>query len=240
MKKLMFAAAAIAAGVAMADVTSANVVGYNTAQNNSEAWQFIGASFQNVSDGGLITLNSLNSPEGIEDGDQIQIAHCDEDGVTYMTDYEYWDGDGWVDLESSEPVGDEVGFELGHGAWFFSATPKSITTAGQVKGENHIHTFTEPWTVITSAFPGNFCPNSENVSWGCLDGDQIQVPFCDEDGVTSMTDYEYWDGDGWVDLSSSEVLDPDFALVQAGRGFWFFTGSPAESSFTEVSPIATK
>ena len=218
-----------------------NGVGYNTADNTAgDPWQFIGASFEGVGTSSFISLNSLTSPDGIDDGDQIQIAHCDENGTPFMKDYEYWDGDGWVDLETSEPVGDEVGFELGHAAWFISSSPKSITTAGQVKNVPHIHTFTEPWTIVCGAFPVDFCPNGQNISWGCLDGDQIQVAHCDENGTPYMKDYEYWDGDGWVDLETSETLDADFALVAAGKGFWFITASPEDSSFTEVSPLANK
>lgn len=237
MKKLMFAAAAIAAGVAMADIKS-NVVGYNSTEAvMNENMTFIGASFEKVGEGEIITLNSLTSPQEIVDGDQIQMANTDEDGLVYMTDYEYWDGDGWVDLASSEPVGDTIGFKIGQAAWFLSSEPKSITVSGQVKKENHIHTFTDSMTIITSAFPVNFCPNGENVSWGCLDSDQIQVPWTDNDGLVHMTDYEYWDGDGWVDLSTSEALDPEFPIVKAGKGFWFITSDPTSSSFAEVSPL---
>ena len=198
---------------------------------------FIGASFANVG-GGFLPLSSLACVEGFEDGDQIQTSFVDGSGIVGFTTYEYWDGDGWVDPSSGEVVADEIGFSLGKGAWFVSTSAKQITTSGEVKNTNHIHTFEETLTIKTSAFPGEFCPNSANVSWGSLDGDQIQVPFVDENGIVNFTTYEYWDGDGWVDPSSGEVLAADFAITGAGKGFWYVTSDPASVSFTEVSPIA--
>ena len=199
---------------------------------------FVGASFECIGEGSMITLNSITSQEGIVDGDQIQMAYTDEEGLVHMKGYEFWDGDGWADPDSGDIVGDDVGFTLGQAAWFISAEPKSITMAGGVKKANHTHTFVDPMTIITSAYPVNFCPNSENVSWGCLDGDQIQVPWCDELGLNHMKGYEYWDGDGWADPDSGDILEADFAVQTAGKGFWFITADPASVTFSEVSPLA--
>lgn len=200
---------------------------------------FIGASFEDVSSGTFIPLSALTCVEGFEDGDQIQTSSVDENGIVRFTTYEYWAGDGWVDISSSEVVEDDVGFALGKGAWFCSAsTAKQITIAGAVKKSSHIHTFTEPWTIISSAFPVEFCPNSADVAWGCLDNDQIQVPYLDANKIVHFTTYEYWEGDGWVDISTSNVLDADFAVTTIGKGFWYITSKPASVSFTEVSPLA--
>ena len=218
-----------------------NGVGYNTTEKiDTDTWQFVGASFECVGDGDMLTLNSISCPQGLAEGDQIQMSWCDEDGLTHMTGYEYWEGDGWVDPDSFEPIGDDVGFKLGRAAWFISGEAKQITMAGGVKKSNHIHTFVEPWTIVSSAFPGAFYPNSANVSWGCGEGDQIQVPWCDEDGLTHMTGYEYWEGDGWVDPDSFEPLADDFAIATAGKGFWFIitSGDPESVTFSEVSPLA--
>lgn len=185
----------------------------------------------------MITLNSLTSPEGIEEGDQIQMSFTDEQGLTQLKVYEYWAGDGWADYDQQEPVGDEVGFKLGIGAWFCSATPKTICTSGEVKKSSHIHTFTDPWTICSSAFPTAFCPNDENISWGCNEGAQIQTSFTDERGLTQLKVYEYWAGDGWADYDQQDVIDPDFAVAEAGKGFWFIIGDTSET-FTEVSPLA--
>ena len=60
MKKLMFVAAAIAAGVAVADVTSANVVGYVTADRPADFQNFAGGSmFVNCGSGEGYTLADI-------------------------------------------------------------------------------------------------------------------------------------------------------------------------------------
>ena len=58
MKKLMFAVAAIAAGAAVADVTSANVVGYDSA-NMQEGGNVVGAAFIPVGGGKMVDLTSI-------------------------------------------------------------------------------------------------------------------------------------------------------------------------------------
>ena len=216
-----------------------NGVGYNNTEAIAgENSTFVGASFQNVGEGTFIPFSAIKCVEGFADGDQFQKSYVSEEGFIRFNTYEYWDGDGWVDPSTSEVIGDDIGFAVGEGAWFVSTEPKQLTFSGEVRKANYIHTFTEPSTVIVSAFPTDFCPNSANVSWACLDGDQMQVPYINEGGYVRFTTYEYWDGDGWVDPTTSEVLDPDFAINTTGKGFWYVTTDPENVSFTEVSPIA--
>lgn len=183
----------------------------------------------------------MRCEEGIEDGDQIQISSVDQSGIVQFKTYEYWDGDGWMDLDQSSYAGDTVGFSLGEGAWFFSPSgAKHLTTSGQVKKGYHIHTFQDTWSINVSAFPVNFCPNSENISWGVADGDQIQTSSVDESGIIQFHTYEYWEGDGWADLETSSPIDADTVVVTPGKGFWIILNNtaPEDASFTEVSPIA--
>ena len=176
--------------------------------------------------------------EGFEDGDQIQKAHVDQYGIVSFKVYEYWLGDGWADQDLMDVVGDDVGFSLGEAAWFISGTAKQITTAGGVKKTPHTHTFNQTWSVVSSAFPINFCPNSADVSWAAQDGDQIQVPWVDDYGIVQFNAYEYWTGEGWADSAAMELLDADSVITTAGKGFWYITSNPADVSFAEVSPIA--
>ena len=217
-----------------------NGVGYNTALNTQDTLSFIGASFEGINETGIIPFNSLTCPEGLSDGDGIQTAFTDPDtGSTNLKLYEYWEGDGWADLDLMEPVDDTVGLNIGSGAWFSSASPKSITIAGSVKKGTYIHTITDPLSIVASAFPVDFCPNGENVSWGCPDGSGIQVPFTDPDtGSTNLKLYEYWEGDGWADLDMMEPISADCAITTAGKGFWFVTGDPTSTTFAEVGPLA--
>ena len=216
-----------------------NGVGYNTTENEAEdTMVFVGASFENVGEGEFIPLSAIQCVEGFEDGDQFQTSFMDEIGAVNFKIYEYWDGDGWADPDSMEIVGDNIGFTLGQAAWFISSSPKKLTFAGGVHKDNFIHTFEESMTIATSAFPVPFCPNSANVSWGCNDGDQIQTSFMDEIGAVNFKIYEYWDGDGWADPDTMEIIEPDFAVVTPGKGFWFITSDPESVTFSEVSPLA--
>ena len=220
-------------------VESSNTVGYNNTVNGTyDNMTFIGASFKNVGNGTVLPFNSLGCVEGLDDGDQIQTSSVDQDGIVQFKVYVYWDGEGWADDDLSELVDDTVGFALGQGGWFISAAPKQVTTSGEVKKTSHIHTFSETMSIATSAFPVAFCPNSADVSWACEDGDQLQVPVVDQDGIVNFKVYVYWDGEGWADDDISALLDADTAIVTAGKGFWFIAANPASASFTEVSPIA--
>ena len=60
MKKLMFAAAAIAAGVAVADVTSANIVGYQQVNVQNQGNTMIAPTFANVGITGKFNLNDIS------------------------------------------------------------------------------------------------------------------------------------------------------------------------------------
>lgn len=217
-----------------------NGVGYGTTINDDEALTMIGADFLGMGDNKSIPLNNLVCPQGFEEGDQIQVAFTADSGLTELKVYEYWESDGgWADTDEMEIVGDDIGFDLGKGAWFAASTPKTIQMSGEVKGSHHIHVFTDVLSIISSAFPTGFCPNSANVSWACSEGDQIQVPFLAESGLTELKVYEYWESDGgWADTDEMDLIAPDFVVAPAGKGFWFACSDPTTVSCTEVSPIA--
>ena len=59
MKKLMFAMAVMAAGAAMADVTSANVVGYQQIETDGTGNVMIAPTFLKVSESNAVTLADL-------------------------------------------------------------------------------------------------------------------------------------------------------------------------------------
>lgn len=239
-RKILAATVAVIGTVAMAadGIVSSSVVGYNQTAATEDTSILIGASFEAVGGGTFLPLSALTATPALENDDQIQVAYTDEDGLTQFTIYIYDETDGWLDTENFEPCGDTFGLELGQSAWFISAgEPKKITTAGAVKNSNAIRTFTEPSALITSAFPVPFCPNSENVSWGVQNDDQIQTAYTDEDGLTQFTIYIYDESDGWLDTENFEPLGATQSIVDTGIGFWLIL-QDASSTFTEVSPLA--
>lgn len=64
MKKLMFAIAAISAGVAMADVTSANICGYTSTPCAKGETKLLAVNFENVADATPIKVVDLIKAEG--------------------------------------------------------------------------------------------------------------------------------------------------------------------------------
>ena len=208
-----------------------NGVGYNTTENPAQNSSIIfGASFANVAGGDLIPFSALTCPEGLEDEDQIQTPYTDERGLTQMNIYVYF-GE-WLDSEYN-PLDPGAGLNVGSSAWFLSSNAKSITTAGEVKKGNFIHTFTESSQLVSSAFPVAFCPNSENVTWGVSDETQIQTPYTDDRGLTQMNVYVYF-GE-WMDADYNS-LAADQAVAQPGDGFWLLLNDATET-FAEVSPL---
>ena len=232
MKKLMFGLAIAAVGTAFA-VESSNIVGYQTAANTAEDQSYIfGASFRGVNELGVVPFNSLSCEGGFEDDDQIQTAYTDERGLTQLYGYVYF-GE-WYN-EDMDPVEDTDGLTQGGAAWFISAGDyKNITTAGEVPKVPYIHTFTETSALVTSAFPGGFCPNSADVSWAVSDDTQIQTAYTDERGLTQLYGYVYF-GE-WYN-EDMDPIDADFAVAGSGVGFWLIL-TDASETFTEVSPIA--
>ena len=105
-----------------------NGVGYNTALNVEDPWQFIGASFESVGDAGFIKLSELSSPEGIADGHQIQMSFTDDNGRTQMKVYEFWAGDGWADPDSGDILEADFAVQTaGKGFWFITGDPENVS-----------------------------------------------------------------------------------------------------------------
>ena len=218
---------------ANAEITSSNTVGFQTMQNTADDAAYIfGASFKGMGNtSGVVPFSSLTCATGFEDDDQIQVAYTDGDGFTQLYGYAYF-GE-WLD-EDYNSVTTEDGIPNGGAAWFISAgDPKTITTSGEVPKANFIHTFTETAALVTSAFPGAFCPNSANVSWAVSDDTQIQTAYTDGSGFTQLYGYAYF-GE-WMDEDYNTLAEDD-AIVEAGAGFWLVLND-ADETFSEVSPL---
>ena len=231
--KTMFAISALCAAVALTtSAVESSVVGYQTVENTAEDASYIfGASFRGINETGVVPFNALSCAGGFTDDDQIQTAYTDSDGITQLRNYYYF-GE-WLD-EDYNSVSDTDGLPQGGAAWFVSSGDcKNVMTSGEVTAGNYIHTFTETSALITSAFPGAFCPNSANVSWAVSDDTQIQTAYTDSDGITQLRNYYYF-GE-WLDEDYNSI-DADFSVADSGMGFWLIL-TDASETFSEVSPI---
>ena len=99
MKKLMFAAVAIAAGIAVADVTSANTVGYLNPANFRTSYTLFGPMFGDVGtqDEGSFTIDIQNIvpvgdniPDGSSTANTISIQKLNATGGTVSGTMLYW------------------------------------------------------------------------------------------------------------------------------------------------------
>ena len=229
-----------------ADVTSANVVGYNTVDLGL-AYTMIGPNFGNVGKTGLGRVYLEDIKGNFVDNDQIQISKMvngkiDFTVYTYFTEDGYMevDKDGWY-LDSDTYVGDTIYLDQGHAAWLRSAS--SSTQSGEVNGtEITLNNLTKTYEMMVDPYPVAFNPNSSDITWnGVVDNDQIQVSKM-VNGKIDFTVYTYFtedgymevDKDGWYIDSDTPVESP---IAAAGQGWWLRTANPASVSITFKSPI---
>ena len=174
MKKLMIAAAALAAGVAMADVESANVVGYNTLEINKE-YTLLAVNFEGITETGTMDIQDLfkkcdgmTTANAASAADQIQIMH-EEDG---NYDYYYLSNgkagkastpattDKWVcNNEGADKTVPAVrAIKSGEAFWYVSPkgkeAPYTITVAGSVMAAPNVtKEFGAQYALIGNPYP---------------------------------------------------------------------------------------
>ena len=258
MKKLMFAAAIMAAGAAMA--VESGVVGYNTL-NLNEPMMMLGISFSDCAgNSNGIRLGDLSGDFSKNDLLMIATSEYDEmedDTVLDFSAYTYKtsgaSGAGWY---KGGTFAADVRFKPGTAMYFQVAdaeSPIGVTGSGAVTTEPITQTFTEPMTMISSAFPAGFKPNDKTLTeWtGLVRNDLIQVASSEydemeDDTILDFQAYTYKTsgaaGAGWYQggtFLSSAVTIP-------GQGF-YLTLDPqegerdyAEVSLKEYSPLAPK
>ncbi len=173
MKKLMFSAVALCAAVGFADITSQNVVGYNTTSLTTGAGKYsmIGGSFASVSGNGFrmngdMTIENIKGGGGAGDADTLLMWDPTKFGGAggYTTFYYYDDGSekGWCDpatddwVENSEAYAN--GFPAGSAFWFnaIDNSEKAITFSGAVEDANYVEPAIaegQKYSMIANAYP---------------------------------------------------------------------------------------
>ena len=235
MKKLMFAAAAIAAGVAVADVTSANIVGYQNKDvarllsNQIVTFEKVGAEGSNITE--FVPVD--------ENGDKLSgeiTVQFYSDRGKMLEDYTYTLGadidegyeDGWYDGNMDEPKSRPLSFGEGFKVTT-TYTGSKLVYAGQVDvGELAI-----PIPRLLSS-TGNVrpCPIKMSDLKPVTEDDEvvsgeITIQFYSDRGKM-LEDYTYTLGsdidegyeDGWYDGNMDEPKDKE---LEAGQGFCITT-----------------
>ena len=235
MKKIMFAAAALAAGVAMADagLVSSDIVGY--AQSNlRQGGTLATPQFVNVSGSEGMPITSL-VPVGDNTYNNVAIQTLDAYGYTVdsysWTDAggENWDQVGWVD--DSNTIVTNITFAPGQALWVQgSSLSQGLQTAGKVGTSDVSVQLRQGGTLAGNPFPvnitiGDLVPTGDNTY------NNVAVQTLDAYGYTvdsySWTDAggETWDQVGWVDDANTIVTD---VVISAGQGLWIQGSSTSQ------------
>ena len=247
MKKLMIAAAAIAAVATAGAVESANIVGYDTlALRGGNQAKGVGASFIPVSEGGLklgdIKIIGYDTTEGYADF-EVQAKQLDGYGrggtAYYWCDFEE-EGDvyyGWYDEDMNEY--NDLALVAGEGLWVYSpSTDFQIQSAGAVpdtniavtlRGGNQAKLVVNP--MPTTVTLGDVTVAGYNTTDGYAD---FEIQAKQLDGYGRGGTAYYWcdfeeEGDvyyGWYDEDMNEYNDLE---VVAGDGLWIYSPSTAYS-----------
>ena len=225
MKKLMFAAAALTAGFAMAEVVSPDVVGY--AQSGlKQGGTLASAQFINIGDGSGLSITAL-VPTGDDAFNNVAVQTLDAYGYTVdsytWTDAggEGWDQIGWVDDDNA--IVTDVVFAPGQALWVQgSSINQALQTAGKVGKLDVTVQLKQGGSLFGNPFPVNLTI-ADLIPTGEDTYNNISIQTLDAYGYTvdsyTWTDAggEGWDQVGWVDDDNAIVTD---VIISAGQGLW--------------------
>ena len=241
MKKLMIAAAVVAAGLgAQADIASANTVGYNTMGMLPNNYSMYGANFKSTGSASVLKLSDLQieggftAGTGYQDGDEIEVWKAAGSKYYYYDggdpDPEYGWPAGWYDKDDpSEPTTD--GIAPGEGIWFLrvgAAAP--LTFPGEVfTGEKSLPLLANNYSMVTMPYPANIkigdlvVYGGATAGTGYQDGDELEV------WKVSGSKYYYYDGGdpdpdtgwaaGWYD--KDDPSEPTNDVIAPGESCWY-------------------
>lgn len=225
MKKLMFGLVAAAACTAMAEITSANVVGYQQ-YDLVQGYNFYSPVFEAVS--GTMNLQDLQLINAAGDGTE-NIVLIDNDGMTqgqysWFSDEQTGEGkDGWFDMDAWAFY--DVDIENGQG--FYIYTKKmgvKIQSSGAVKLEPYSKTLKMGYNIVGNCSP--VAINIQDVKLVDAKGDGTEsIISIDSEGMTQgqfswFSDEQTGEGkDGWFDMDAWDFYDFEIA---AGEGLYVY------------------
>ena len=242
MKKLMFAAAAIAVGIAVADVTSANIVGYAQFEDALAGWagtmvtpQFISVGASEAYTFKAKDLTPIAPDEDPTDSIEIQILN--DDGTCNPENDLNWDGTKWVYYGTSTDASEKV-VDAGTGLWILSNIETSYF---QSSGEVGKKAVTAPLAEYAGAAAGNPFPAEFTFATvtpmmdpdvGDDLADNIEVQILNDDGTCDPENDLNWDGAKWVYYGTSN--DASEKVLKKGIGLWVLTNCGGASLFIPV------
>ena len=246
MKKMMLAAATLAAGVAMADIVSSDIVGY-TQTTLADDCQAVAVGFTEVGGTGFNLTSLKLDVEGSCSGD-IYIEVLDSAGYTQQTYYWYQNAfgrdDGWYN-DDDDKIGEDVEdvvFTPGTGLWLTGIDGETLTTAGTVYQADLALDLADDCQMLGNPYPTSIglVANIEVEMEGSCSGD-IYIEMLNSAGYTETTYYWYQNAfgrdDGWYNDDDDKIGDDvEDVTFPAGQGLWVTGLEDAKFNFTSPIP----
>ena len=268
MKKVMCAIAAVSAGICLADITSANIVGYNTcsemqASASENMFNLMAIPFENTNGKG-VSLNDLkfSNPTAnarFANADQIQLWVKNESTGVYG--YEIWflKSTGWFAVSGGASFDETYkdGLPAGTAFWYRSAKKTggvagNLTSAGAVVGDDIVKRtiVRDDFNFVSYPYPVPLMLNdAEMVDWGeCVanarfaNADQIQLWVKNEATGVYVYEIYYKTSSGWKAVSGGNLFEVNHPNgVSVGTGFWYKAKAKSGSESFDItfkSPLA--
>ncbi len=246
MKKLVTVFALCAAMSALAQVESANIVGYNTI-TLKPGFNMIGVQFQVV--GGtaasdiavddFISKANLTAGGDYASGDNIYVFRNGD----YLPMYYLWDngsgGKEWYDVSDNptDPL------KNGDAMWYYSRAGADVTAvvAGQIgSGNTTVSIKAGAFNMLCNPFPVTI--NIDNMAnWASITGAVAGGDYASGDNVYVFANGDYlpmyylWDngsgGKEWYDVSDNATV-----AFAPGQGFWYYSRAVSDFSITFTKP----
>ena len=241
MKKLMCAAAALVAGVAVADITSANIVGYAGTQLDDD-WGFVltGSQFINIGEKqkcSLADVKPVASTDYIVGNGDVEIQTLTSSGS--VDQYYKWNGSKWVFKNGGADASGEV-MPAGKGLWVAnSVDPEdaiiTFQTAGEVATSDILVRLDDDWGFVAAAngFPVDLklgqisLEPTEDYSVG--NGD-VEIQTLTSSG--GVDQYYKWNGSKWVFKNGG--ADANDVIIPAGKGLWIANSVDPDDSLIDL------
>lgn len=250
MKKLMCAVAALSTGICLADITSANIVGYNTAELTKGKYNTMTVQFGNVGTGTFslndIKTDNMTAAEISEEADAIQFWNPATSGYESYYLYSGPDADdGWYNAETDASFDDDypTGKPAGTAFWYIARGTGTGTgvTSGEVESVNDVTiTLTKGnYNLVASAYPTTLDLNAMvctglTAGEGSDDADLIQFWVPATSGYEMYYLYAGPDADdGWYNAETDAAFADDYpAGKPAGTAFWYIARGTGTGTIT--------
>ena len=212
-KLILTAAAVVSAGICLADVQSANVVGY-ASTNTVQKFNQITPMFVDVADSSGYNICNLGSNFAL--GDTIQIFNKDGNVEIRLTWKSRKGNTGWHN-DANDYLTNYI-VNKGKCVWIYTAGPISITQSGAVFNKEYTLTFGQKFNQAGNPTPVDL-KLSQLTFTGMDLGDTIQIFNKDGNVETRYTWKSRKGNTGWHNDANDYIPDQ---IVPAGQAFWVY------------------